>query len=463
MRSLVLIALLVASAAPAAAPALVGASAADSQRLRSTALRSRGIVPLPRLLADTRRASAAQYLRRPGSRVVSVKAFEQMRAYVLHRYAGVRADHSFVDSARRAVDCVPFAAQPGVRGNPGAARGSKAPPSPVTLPKKPVCQGSKISFAHQRAIDITLRAGRHDPFGNARFCRSGLVPLARVTLNELVRFRTLRSFFAKGDPGEEFKPGRTKPHPIPPDDATHYYARGVQFVDNLGADAWLNVWSPSVSSDQMSLSQIWVVGSTGSTKQTAEAGWQVYPDKWGGSNAALFIYYTTAGYSDGSGCYNLDCSGFVQVANNVYLGGGFDHYSATGATQWGFELQYKRDPRNGNWWLFYRGPGDWIPVGYYPHSLFGTGQLATNAQKIAFGGEDTGAPTALQMGSGAFATTGFANAAYQNTVFYIDTNVVSQWANLTSEVTDTSCYTGNLGASSGSWGVYLFLGGPRCH
>ncbi len=443
--------------------AFVGTAAGDSDSSRSASASSPGIVPLSRVLADTRKARAAQYLNRPGSRVVNARAFEQMRAYVLGRYTGVRVEHSFRDPPNRVVDCVPFADQPGVKGHPGATRGAKAPPRPTVRPAKPPRDGTNISFARQRPMDIRLRPGRSDAFGNRRFCHSGLVPLARVTLNELVRFPTLRSFFGKGDPREEFKPGRPKPHPIPPDDASHYYARGVQFVDNLGADAWLNVWSPTTASHHMSLSQIWVVGSTGNTKQTAEAGWQAYPDKWGSSNAALFIYYTTKAYSSGSGCYNLDCSGFVQVANNIYLGGGFDHYSSIGGTQWGFELQYKRDPANGNWWLFYRGPGNWIPVGYYPHSLWGTGKLADNAEKVAYGGEDSGTPSALQMGSGEFASGGFGKSAYQHTAFYIDTKVVSQWASLSSEVTDTKCYTADIGASSGSWGVYLFFGGPKCH
>ncbi|HST25682.1 MAG TPA: neprosin family prolyl endopeptidase [Gaiellaceae bacterium] len=455
MRALVL--LILATALTAAA--LVAGRGAASPAATGSA----GIVPLARVVADTRAATAAQYVHRAGSRIVDAKAFSQMQAYVLRRYTGVTARNSFVEPARRIVDCVAFAAQPGIRGHAAAAAGSKTPPAPGSGPLKPPRDARKIAFPRDRALDITLKATQRDGFGNPRFCRAGDVPLARVTLNELKRFRTLASFFAKGDLREDFKPGHPDPHPIPPDDDTHYYARGVQFVDNLGADAWLNVWSPSVSSDQMSLSQIWVVGSSGSTKQTAEAGWQVYPDKWGGSNAALWVYYTTAGYSSGSGCYNLDCSGFVQVANNVYLGGGFDHYSTAGGTQWGFELQYKRDPRNGNWWLFYRGPGDWIPVGYYPHSVYGTGQLATNAQKVAFGGEDTGKPSALQMGSGEFASGNFGKSAYQHTAFYIDTKIVSQWTTLSSETSDTTCYTTDIGSSSGSWGVYLFLGGPKCH
>src|SRR5262249_9230467 len=153
-----------------------------------------------------------------------------------------------------------------------------------------------------------------------RFCRGDTIPLLRITLDDLTRFPSLEAFFRKGETRE----GRNIPA-----DENHYYARGVQFVANFGADSWLNVWSPAVVDHEMSLSQIWVVGGDGGAKQTAEAGWQVMPDKWGSNDAALFIYYTSAGYADDKGCYNTDCDGFRQIANNVYLGSGFDHYSST--------------------------------------------------------------------------------------------------------------------------------------
>jgi len=285
--------------------------------------------------------------------------------------------------------------------------------------------------------------------------------MRRVTLEETTRFKNLRGFFSKGSKLDDFRKGTDRGQgDIPPEDATHYYARGVQYVDNFGADSWLNVWNPAVSDKQFSLSQQWIVGGDGGTKQTAEGGWQVYPQKYNSSNAALFIFYTTAGYSDG--CYNLDCSGFVQLANNIYLGRGFTNYSSTDGTQWGFNLQWKRGS-DGTWWLFYRGPGDYIVVGYYPHSLYGNGTLATKATKIAFGGEDTGQLSAKQMGSGQKANAGWQKAAYQNMIFYIDTNTTSQWANLDKYESNPDCYTTDLHDIYGNWGTYLFLGGASCN
>jgi hypothetical protein len=280
-------------------------------------------------------------------------------------------------------------------------------------------------------------------------------------LEELTRYKNLSTFFSKGSLLDNFelRPNPNQPRPVPADDSDHYYARGAQFVDTFGADSWLNLWKPAVADRQMSLSQLWIVGGEGASKQTAEAGWQVLARE--GPEARLFIYYTTKGYAKDTGCYNLECSGFVQIANNVYLGRGFDHYSSAGGTQWDFNLQWKRHT-DGNWWLFYRGPSNYIAVGYYPHSLYGNGTMATKAEKIAFGGEDTGKPSAKQMGSGEKANAGWQRAAYQNRIFYIDMHTTSQWANLTKYEPNPDCYTADVHNIFGNWGTYLFFGGPSC-
>jgi hypothetical protein len=129
----------------------------------------------------------------------------------------------------------------------------------------------------------------------------------------------------------------------------------------------------------------------------------------------------------------------VQTANNVYLGSGFTNYSERNGTQWGFNLQVKRHT-DGNWWLFYRGAGDYIAFGYYPGSLYGEGGMSTRAARVTWGGEATGDPTACQMGSGAFPSEGRGRAAYHDVVFYIDTDTVSRWANLFEIEQPSDCY-----------------------
>jgi neprosin-like protein len=400
----------------------------------------------------TRRATIGQFRERAETQVRDGEAFEEMKAHVLKLYDGVTVKHSFADDAHF-VDCVPRNQQPGVR---SGARVSERPTRPATPPKT---ERPSKPPGTARTLDLTLRRGKKDTYGNEQYCPAGTIPMRRVTLDEIVRFPTLRDFL-RGDKIDDGSLDDKRRQDLPGDSSSHYYARGAQFVDNLGGASWLNVWSPTVSSHRMSLSQIWVVGGEGESKQTVEGGWQVYPDKWGTDKAALFIFYTTKGYQDG--CYNLDCTAFVQTANNVYLGKGFTNYSSNGGTQWVFRLQWKRNT-DGNWWLFYQGPGNYIPVGYYPKSLFGTGQMASKANKIAFGGEDTGKPSAKQMGSGNKAADGWQKAAFQNRAFYIDTGGTSRWADLTKYEPDPTCYTATINNIFGSWGTYLYFGGPSCN
>jgi hypothetical protein len=421
------------------------------------------------------KSSAARFDQYSGKKDVQVKdtaAFEEMKQYLLAIYEGVGVSHSFVEDSH-AVDCVPLHQQPGLRGATAAEKAAalaagmrgagEAETGSAVLP--PRQRKGQAAAGPTQALDLTLPRGKHDAFGNRIACAPGSIPMRRMTLEEMVRFPTLDEFLAgnkeqvafinKVDDGSQEEPSL----------ADHYHAVGIQLVDNFGADIWLNLWSPTVSQHQMSLSQLWVSGGSGDNLQTVEAGWQVYPDKWGTDKAVLFIFFTEQNYkvtNPPTKCYNLQCKAFVQVANNVYLGRGFDHYSSTDGDQWGFNLQWKRNT-DGNWWLFYRGPENYIAVGYYPSSLFGTGQLSANATRIDFGGETSGVPSALQMGSGALAAAGWQKAAFQNFIFYIDTETISQWANLTQIESNPECYTTDLHNIFGAWGTYLFFGGPKCN
>lgn len=424
-----------------------------------------GFVDFQSFISDITKASASDYLGKPGVRVENAKEFDAMKAHILSMYEGVTVENSFIENDQF-VDCIPIDQQPGLkRLKLPLQKADRNPPKPDISPSNQRAPaGVELAGETRDNIDITLKKGATDRFGKEMFCKEGTIPMRRLTLREMTRFKTLNQFFAKGSLKDDFSLGSKRaPHALNlPEDETHYYARGVQYVNSFGGDSWLNLWSPSVASDQMSLSQQWFVGGEGDKKQTVEAGWQVYPNRWDGNNAALFIYYTTAGYNDNSGCYNKECDGFVQIANNVYLGRGFTQYSSENGTQWGFNLQWKRNT-DGNWWLFYRGPGDYIAVGYYPKSLWKDGQLASKATKIAYGGEDTGQQSAKQMGSGKKADQGWQKAAFQNMVFYIDTSSVSQWASLNKDESNPDCYTADIHNIYGDWGTFLYFGGPSCN
>jgi hypothetical protein len=243
--------------------------------------------------------------------------------------------------------------------------------------------------------------------------------------------------------------------------STHRWAWGEQHVDNKGGDSRLNVWKPNSSPGVFSLEQHWYVGGSGGNTQTVEGGWQVYPDKYGTSNPVLFIFFTPDNYS--SGCYNLDCSGFVQVSSTWVLGGSLSPVSTDGGTQYIFRMQWQL--YNGNWWLFLQGTGDYIAVGYYPGSAFKSGQMTKNAQYVKYGGETAsdGSGKAGQMGSGKFANTGWSHAAYQRTIYYIDTALKSHWTTLSANQPTSSCYTIDMHNNTGSsWATYFYFGGPKC-
>jgi hypothetical protein len=322
-------------------------------------------------------------------------------------------------------------------------------------------QVKRVNNDSLRSADgFFLKKGDRDKFGNEKYCPNGFIPMQRLSLETMVRYETLNNFFSKDGKG-------TGSVDEVSDRAgtSHYYAHAYQFVNNYGGESWLNLWNPTTSTNQFSLSQQWYVGGSGSGLQTIEGGWQVYPAHYGTNLACLFIYSTTAGYAAGSGYYNLDGPGFIQTNNTVYLGKKFNNYSTSGGTQWEFGMQWKRDS-NGNWWLFYRTTSATTAVGYYPRSRYGSGQLAYYAQRIDYGGEVTGAPSSKQMGSGAYASSGWTYAAYQRNMFYINTATTSVWASLTPTVQPSNCYTIEYhgpGSGTGNWNNWFYFGGPYCN
>jgi len=70
-------------------------------------------------------------------------------------------------------------------------------------------------------------------------------------------------------------------------------------------------------------------------------------------------------------------------------------------------------------------------------------------------------PNWPQMGSGAFASAGWQQAAYQHNLFYIDTSGTGVSSSLTPVTQSSTCYSIDVTPSSGgSWGSYIYFGGP---
>lgn len=408
-----------------------------------------GILPHAAFVKKANVARLTDFHYDPRTRVASRVAFVQMQDHIDQLYRGVDVEHSFEDASGQIFDCIPIEQQPGLRGVSGPL------PTPPDMSRAPTMEGPggrRAAAPRQPALD------RH---GNLRAAPSGTVPVRRVTLNELTRFRDLDAFFHKSPRREMLvrqAPGPSAPSPD--SSQNHRYAVGTQQVANIGGTSYLSIYQPAVDSHEVfSLAQHWYSGGSGNKLQTVEIGWQVFPEKYGNASPNLFIYYTPDGYTTGS--YNLDNTNtFVQLHSTFMIGGALQPVSVRGGDQQSLLIGvYKSDDA---WWIYLNGFSNDNLLGYYPTSLFGAGQMATAADTIDYGGETvSGTPPDGDwpaMGSGAAASEGWPNAAFHCYIYYWTPDGSAQWAKL-AQIAPSSCYGYAGGFDETSWGSYLFFGG----
>ena len=412
-------------------------------------------VPFRNFIDQTVTADASDYLSRPDSKVKDAAAFEEMRKHILNMYRDVDVNHSFVqDSAH--YDCVPVEQQPAVR-----RYGIKkiATPPPDSILHKTADEASLIAPASQQDSENPF-----DAFGNSVHCEDQTIPMRRLTLETMTRFHTLKQFFQKS-PNEQVPGQQTKYVPGGP---AHKYSTTYQYVNNLGGNSNLNIWSPYVNTgagEIFSLSQEWYVGGINTgvppcggvqscSIQTEEVGWVVYPAMFGDEDSHLFIFSTPNGYA--TGCWDNTCGDFVQVNGDASIGGRFNPTSSTfGGTQIEFSSEYYL--YEGNWWLSYEGKF----FGYYPGSMYNGGQNTKHAQEVSYGTEGVGTNVWPPEGSGDWPSKGFGYAAYQRDLFYINTSKAGIWETLTPDISSPKCYSiGGPDSGSGDWTVYFYEGGP---
>lgn len=384
-----------------------------------------------------------------GLYIAEESELEQMRQQILNKYDGIDVQHSYLDEAGQVWDCIPIEQQPSLRGSQvGVA-------TPTDLPTSE--QEVQELETRGHLIEPHDCPGQTDRLGNEMSCPPGTIPIRRVTLSEMARFRTLRDFFQKApDGGQHPRLSGARARLA----ASHKYAHAYQYVNNVGGQSHLNIWQPAIhtgATQIFSLSQHWYAGGSGSSLQTVECGWQVYPGKYGNANANLFIYWTADGYNN-TGCYNLDRSAFVQTNPKWNLGGHLRPVSTTGGTQ--YQMFFSFFLYQDNWWLYLQGGAASDAVGYYPTSLFSGGQLATNATEIDYGGETVGTTSWPPMGGGAFANQGWQKAACQSDIrYYPPGSKNPKEASLTGSQRSPYCYTIDV-SNSGSWNEHFYFGGP---
>ncbi|XP_022714533.1 uncharacterized protein LOC111274162 [Durio zibethinus] len=237
----------------------------------------------------------------------------------------------------------------------------------------------------------------------------------------------------------------------------HEYAQvSVDDGNYFGVSAWLNVWNPATFDTEFSLAQIWVVsGREYSVLNTVEAGWITNSDQ---NQTRLFIYWTSDGYEK-TGCYNLECPGFVQTNNKVVLGSLLEPVSTYGGTQFDINIFIHKDKQSGNWWLRIQQ----IDVGYWPGSIFTT--LSDRADRLSWGGEivnlqSQGHHTSTQMGSGHFPSEGFNKASYIRNLRHMDeSGSIKDAESVVPYVTRPECYDLQMGDMK-NFGTHFLFGGP---
>ncbi|XP_020586999.1 uncharacterized protein LOC110029171 [Phalaenopsis equestris] len=290
-------------------------------------------------------------------------------------------------------------------------------------------------------------------------CPENTVPIRRTKEEDVLRASSVMSY------GRKKK--RTIPFPLSSDpdlvnENGHEHA--ISYVEGdeyYGAKATMNVWNPQIQqSNEFSLSQLWILGgSFGEDLNSIEAGWQVSPDLYGDSNTRLFTYWTSDAYQ-ATGCYNLLCSGFIQINKEIAMGASISPISDYGGSQYDISILVWKDPKEGNWWMQF---GEKHVIGYWPSFLFS--YLADSASMIEWGGEVVntvadGAHTSTQMGSGHFPDEGFGKASYFRNIQIVDSsNNLKSPEGIGTYTEESSCYDVD-NDQNGDWGFYFYYGGP---
>ncbi|XP_054811313.1 uncharacterized protein LOC129312663 [Prosopis cineraria] len=296
---------------------------------------------------------------------------------------------------------------------------------------------------------------------NSGNCPKGTIPIRRTKEDDVMRASSIEQFGKKKHqniPQPSFAQSQSELVTQNGHQHAIVYVQGDKYY---GAKATINVWKPDVQQpNEFSLSQIWLLSGTfGKDLNSIEAGWQVSPDLYGDNNTRFFIYWTSDSYQ-GTGCYNLFCSGFIQTNNEIALGATISPLSGYGGSQYDITILIWKDPKQGNWWMQY---GNNQVLGYWPASLFPN--LSDSATVIEWGGEvvnseSNGQHTTTQMGSGHFPEEGFGKASFFKGLQVVsEDNQLVPPSGIATYTDQSNCYNVKSGSSS-SWGSYFYYGGP---
>ncbi|CAK8531945.1 unnamed protein product [Lathyrus sativus] len=278
-------------------------------------------------------------------------------------------------------------------------------------------------------------------------CPKGSVPIRRTTKEDLIRAKSLSN--------NNILATRT----------THkaeVYLRYFGGKNYYGITGTASVYNPRCTIAQASSSNIYVRNGQGNAFNEISVGWHVFPHINGDDRTYAFATWTSDGYMK-TGCYNVQCQGFVQTNSQYHIGTVIPQTSVYGGDIVEMPVSIVQDERSKNWWITINGKA----VGYYPQALFNN--LKT-ADQVGWGGATIamGAPSP-QMGSGFFPDRNFGHACYFKNIGYKNKTNSAYYGPdeyLTDIYRDVpSCFgVDYYGKQNSPYGYSLQFGGPggRC-
>src|SRR5262249_23482419 len=158
-----------------------------------------------------------------GAKVASAAAFNEMKTHVQNLYKDLKVTHSFTGHDGQPVDVVSIDQQPSLKH--ALLRNHKVERTAPTLLAMPKAKAGKTNPTWVQHLTPHLAKGMKDKDGKEMFSPEGSIAIRRVTLNEMVKFSTLKEYFKKhGTRPKKVGDGLAKPEFVASDGYTHRYA-----------------------------------------------------------------------------------------------------------------------------------------------------------------------------------------------------------------------------------------------